>query len=266
MQRVWKINHPVSIVDFGCGYGFLGLKLLPILPEGSRYTGIDMGKELIAKADELFSGAPFATEFHIGDVNEFKADEKFDIAICHAVLLHMTDPKKTLCSMKDSVKKHGLVICFEPFWLSAMSHTYVHEIPQTEILKLGILQKLYESDANATGKDGNIGIKLPIYMSEIGLVNVGSRISDKVNYLNPSDSMIAKQALYESLCEEGLSHVPQNRETYIENLVKRGLSNNEAQELFNTEVLLGTRFGERGIEYNTVTAPTMTITYGTVAE
>ena len=33
---VWKIKSPVNIIDFGCGYGFLGLKLLPILPKKSK--------------------------------------------------------------------------------------------------------------------------------------------------------------------------------------------------------------------------------------
>ncbi|MDE7045644.1 MAG: helix-turn-helix domain-containing protein, partial [Acetatifactor sp.] len=41
VSQVWKIDKPVSILDCGCGYGFLGLLLLPHLPEGSTYTGID---------------------------------------------------------------------------------------------------------------------------------------------------------------------------------------------------------------------------------
>lgn len=37
VQRVWKIEKSVDIIDYGCGYGYLGLKLLPLLPEGSTY-------------------------------------------------------------------------------------------------------------------------------------------------------------------------------------------------------------------------------------
>jgi 16S rRNA G1207 methylase RsmC len=33
----------VKIIDFGCGYGYLGMKLLPLLPKGSTYTGVDKG-------------------------------------------------------------------------------------------------------------------------------------------------------------------------------------------------------------------------------
>lgn len=40
VKSVWKITSPVRIIDFGCGYGYLGTKLLPLLPEGSTYTGV----------------------------------------------------------------------------------------------------------------------------------------------------------------------------------------------------------------------------------
>lgn len=35
IQRLWKIEKSVDIIDYG--YGYLGLKLLPSLPEGSTY-------------------------------------------------------------------------------------------------------------------------------------------------------------------------------------------------------------------------------------
>ena len=35
ISQVWKIDKPVSVLDCGCGYGFLGLLLFPYLPKGS---------------------------------------------------------------------------------------------------------------------------------------------------------------------------------------------------------------------------------------
>lgn len=40
VREVWKLDRPVDVLDFGCGFGFLGRKLLPLLPEESTYTGI----------------------------------------------------------------------------------------------------------------------------------------------------------------------------------------------------------------------------------
>lgn len=62
IQRVWKITKPVNIIDFGCGYGFLGLKFLPMMPAGSKYTGIDLGKDLIREAQAIFSDTSYTAE------------------------------------------------------------------------------------------------------------------------------------------------------------------------------------------------------------
>ena len=54
VNTVWKINKPVHIVDFGCGYGYLGLVLMPLLPKGSKYTGIDSGEHYLLKRENCF--------------------------------------------------------------------------------------------------------------------------------------------------------------------------------------------------------------------
>lgn len=95
VRCVWKIHNPVHIVDFGCGYGYLGLKLLPLLPMGSKYTGIDKGQKLINEAREIFQDLPYETEFFVADLNECKIESKYDVAVCHAFLLHMPEPKKS---------------------------------------------------------------------------------------------------------------------------------------------------------------------------
>ena len=94
MNTVWKITKPVHIVDFGCGYGYLGLLLMPLLPKGSKYTGIDSGETLLAEARELFRLLPYETEFLEGDATEIELNDTYDIAICHAFLLHMSLPKQ----------------------------------------------------------------------------------------------------------------------------------------------------------------------------
>lgn len=92
VQRVWKIEKSVDIIDYGCGYGYLGLKLLPLLPEGSTYTGLDKGKELIKQAKEIFSKTSYQTTFIIDDIEKVQVKRQYDIAISHAFLLHITEP------------------------------------------------------------------------------------------------------------------------------------------------------------------------------
>ena len=103
VQSVWKINKPIRIIDYGCGFGYLGLKLLPLLPEGSTYTGIDKGVDLINKAKEIFSNLIYDTEFIACDIEDIELERKYDIAMSHAFLLHMTDSKRILKKMINSV-------------------------------------------------------------------------------------------------------------------------------------------------------------------
>lgn len=49
---------------FGCGNGFLGSVLLPLLPEGSSYTGFDKGTKLLLEARNIFSKTSYKTVFH----------------------------------------------------------------------------------------------------------------------------------------------------------------------------------------------------------
>lgn len=219
VNSVWKISKPVHIVDYGCGYGYLGLKLLPLLPIGSRYTGIDKGKKLINKARELFHILPYEADFLEADVTEIELESKYDIAVCHAFLLHMNDPKTMLQKMIDSVVDEGNIICFEPHWISNMSSYSLNNLEQSEIVQIGVLQKLFEKDAKRNGKDGNIGIKLPTYLSELGVENVECRVSDKINFLNVNEDQRDKQQLYQSLKEEGIGNTPAEKEEFIERLI-----------------------------------------------
>lgn len=74
ISQVWKIDKPISVLDCGCGYGFLGLLLLPYLPEGSTYTGIDFAEDLIKKGKVLFESQKLEADFLCENVfNDAKA-------------------------------------------------------------------------------------------------------------------------------------------------------------------------------------------------
>ena len=76
VKSVWKIDKPVNIVDFGCGYGYLGLKLLPLMPQGSTYTGMDKGTELIREAREIYSHLDYDATFITCDIDEVQLEPK----------------------------------------------------------------------------------------------------------------------------------------------------------------------------------------------
>lgn len=261
VNMVWKITKPVHIVDYGCGYGYLGLVLMPLLPEGSKYTGIDSGETLLAEARDLFCLLPFESEFLEGDATEIELNDTYDIAICHAFLLHMSSPKTILQKMMHSVKRGGKIICFEPHWISNMSSYSLNGENQSEIIRLGTLQQLFESDMQRSGKDGNIGMKIPMFLSELGVKNIQCRVSDKVNFLDSNMHHNDKQSLYQSLKEEGIAGNPGDRQQFIERLMTRGLTYNDALAQYEAELRFFKAFQ---MHSSLVYAPNMKITFGDI--
>ena len=261
VKTVWEISKPVHMVDFGCGFGYLGLKLLPLLPKGSKYTGIDKGQQLINKAKEYFQSLPYETEFIVADTNEIELENKYDIAVCHAFLLHMSEPKKMLQRMVNSITNDGKIICFEPHWISGMSTYELEGYSQSQIVPLGVLQKLFEQSTNKTGKDGDIGAKVPKYLSELGVKNIECRVSDKVNFLHADMKQLEKEKLFYSLKEEGVGGEPETKDQFIESLIKRGVTFEEAKNQFEAELLLSQVFN---MDSSFLYAPSMKITFGDI--
>ncbi|WP_461301416.1 class I SAM-dependent methyltransferase [Bacillus sp. F9_6S_D1_P_5] len=261
VNTVWKITKPAHIVDYGCGYGYLGLVLMPLLPEGTKYTGIDSGETLLSEARELFRLLPYETEFLEGDATEIELNDTYDIAICHAFLLHMSSPKTMLQKMIHSIKKGGKIICFEPHWISNMSSYFLNEENQSEIIRLGALQKLFENDMQRSGKDGNIGMKIPMFLSELGVKNIQCRVSDKVNLLDSNMHHNDKQILYHSLKEEGIAGDPGDKQQFIERLMARGLTYDDGLAQYEAELKFFRAFH---LHSSLVYAPNMKITFGDV--
>ncbi|OZB96846.1 trans-aconitate 2-methyltransferase [Paenibacillus sp. XY044] len=255
IHRVWNIHHPVRIVDFGCGYGHLGLRLLPLLPAGSEYVGVDAGVNLIEHARELFRNLSYRTEFIAADFNSVSFDAEFDLAVCHAVLLHMNDPFSTLKRMIASVKPEGKVAAFEPHWIGNSANFHLDGIDQSTVIPLGQLQELFERDLKRTGKDGNIGLKLPLYFNRLGLRNVQCRLSDKVNIYDPTAKMGAD--IYEAMQFSN----PGERSAFIDSLLERGMSMEEAIRQYECENAMSELFtSSTAATY----AAGMKITFGTV--
>lgn len=65
IEKVWKIEKPVKVLDCGCGFGFLGLLLMPLLPKGSTYTGIDLAEGLLKEGEKLFAEKDYEVHFCI---------------------------------------------------------------------------------------------------------------------------------------------------------------------------------------------------------
>lgn len=132
---------------------------------------------------------------------------------------------------------------------------------QSEIIQLGILQNLFESDTQRNGKDGNIGMKIPIYLSELGVKNIECRVSDKVNFLDSNMHHNDKNDLYQSLKEEGIAGNPGDKQQFIKRLIDRGLTYHNALAQYEAELRFYKIFH---VHSSLVYAPNMKITFGDI--
>lgn len=185
IEKVWNITEAVDIIDYGCGFGYLGSILLPFLPHGSTYTGIDINEAFLEEAKNYFNETEFQTEFILEDLYTYQPKKKYDIAICQAVLRHFSNPKEILSKMKNSVKSDGLVICFEVCRELESDGFYIDGIDYDYLCARNGFQKMWKEELKDFGRDYAIGMRIPFMMNEIGLKNVDVRMNDKVNFVTP---------------------------------------------------------------------------------
>lgn len=88
VREVWRIDRaPVRLVDFGCGYGWAGLFLLPMLAAASDYTGRDRSPALIAEGREAYTRMSYAATLHEGEATS-----------APLLTTSSTSPSRTRCS------------------------------------------------------------------------------------------------------------------------------------------------------------------------
>ncbi len=100
----------LKVLDFGCGPGTISVGLATAVAPGELH-GIDVEESQInmARAAAMAGGHDNAT-FHIGDVTDLPfEDDSFDVAHCHAVLMHVPDTEATLAEVKRVLRPGGII-------------------------------------------------------------------------------------------------------------------------------------------------------------
>lgn len=186
IQKVWRIDKPVNVVDFGCGYGYLCDLLMPLLPKGSTYTGIDNSEKLLEAASKHLDKYEFSVKLINADLREYVPEEKYGLAVCNAVLRHIPNPKLILKKMIDSVSEEGMVACFEVDRPIEEAGLFCSAIDNYSLGQAEYYRKICEYEYINGGRDYRTGIKIPQFMQELGLNNVGIRMNDSVKFVSPT--------------------------------------------------------------------------------
>lgn len=184
VKCVWKIDMPVKVIDFGCGYGYLGTKLLPLLPERSTYTGVDIGKELLQMAGKAFESSSYEADFIEADLLQYVPKQGYDLAICQSVLRHIPQYRMILKKMIDAVKVGGRVACLEINRRMENAGLYIDGLQYDFKQRDERLNQKWEEEIECGGRDYLAGAKIPMLMEELGLHDVSVRVNDFAEYIS----------------------------------------------------------------------------------
>ncbi len=121
----------MRVLDFGCGPGTITVGLAAAVNPGEVH-GIDMEASQI----EIARGAASAgghdnITFHVGNVYELPfEDDFFDVAHCHAVLMHVPDTQTALHEVKRVLKPGGILASREMIGDSCFIEPAGEHIPE----------------------------------------------------------------------------------------------------------------------------------------
>lgn len=231
VRKVWKLEEPVSLLDCGCGYGYLGLLLMPWLVPGSTYTGVDFAGDLIATGREIFRERGIAAEFVQENVLDYRSRLQYDVVICQAVLRHLDDPESFIRKMIQLAKPGGTVICIDANREFECDGLYIDGMDYQVLCRHDGLEKKWAMELEKQGRDYAVAIRTAHIMKRLGLREVNVRMNDRVDLVTPDMPEYEekkKDFLDYNDWNTGLSD--REREQVILYLLSHGLDRKEAQQ------------------------------------
>ncbi|MBX4262867.1 helix-turn-helix domain-containing protein (plasmid) [Clostridium estertheticum] len=262
VKNVWNIELPIDVIDFRCGNGYLGMKLLELLPKGSTYTGVD--NEYFTSEGKLnFDNTEFNAKFIVSDTYSLEMDKKYDMAICQVGLRHMNKPMDALTKMVDSVKKSGLVVCVDVNREFENDGLYIDDISYNYLCTAFDFHKLWKKELEFESRDYAIGMRLPFYMQQLGLNDIDIRMDDKVMYVN-SDMQDYEEKLQDFIEINGWdkSINSSSRENLIETFMNRGIDRVDAEAYIEMQSKIAGYFRNTANRKSFLKVQGLLITYG----
>ena len=232
VQKVWKIKQKVDVLDFGCGNGYLAGLIMPFLPEGSTYTGIDISDVMIGEAKKIYADAKFPVKFICQNAYDYQEKEKYDMVVCQAFLRELSKPKNALKNMIHSLKREGLIVCIEVNRELDNAGTYIEGMDYASILMTEIQRKYWTTELEKSDRDYAVGIRLPFFLRDLGIKDIEVRVQDKVKFADPSNKAEYDRLQAAYVSEKGWkSDNTEEDKRAVEVLTNRGLAREEAEQL-----------------------------------
>ena len=227
VREIWKIDTPVRVLDCGCGHAQMAAVLLPLLPDGSSYTGVDFASSLTEQASKLLERNNINGRVIKENFLECEFESQFDLVICQSVLRHIGDSKTFIGKMITSAVDGGLIICIDTNRELECCGLYVDGMNYGELCDHSGVVKHWNAEIENFERDYAAAMRNAYIMRELGVKNIGIRMNDKVSFVCPEqenydvkvDDFIASKRLWYSDQNEA-----------IKRLINHGMTKKEAEE------------------------------------
>ena len=155
----------MKLLDFGCGPGNISVGLADRIAPG-EFHGIDMEESQIELARaSAKAGGHDNMSFHVGNVYDLPfEDNSFDVAHCHAVLMHVPDTQAALAEVKRVLKPGGIIASRE----AIVASSFLSPQPAEISAAWGVFSRLIQGN----GGHPDFGKELKTSLLEAGFSDV----------------------------------------------------------------------------------------------
>lgn len=240
IQDVWKIKKPVDILDCGCGYGYMAVMMMPLLPEGSTYTGIDFADKLIEYGTELLKEQSVKGKLISTDFLSASVKQHYDVVMTQSVLRHIGNSRPFIKKMMEFGKKGSLIVCIDSNRELESAGLFVDGMDYDFLCDRHGAEKHWKSEFENGNRDYAAAMRNAYVMRELGIQGVEVRMNDKVSFVCPEKEDY-KQNVEDLLQQDVLWYYGSDE---IERLMSHGMSREEAEQYSQKGRVLAEYFSE----------------------
>ncbi len=221
LARWFGLNQGLSVVDVGCGLGYLGQTFWKYFGKGGSYLGIDMREGLIRDASKNSQDWALDGEagFAVGDAYALPCkNDSADCVMCQTLLLHLEHPEKALAEMVRVAKPGGVIVCIEPDNLRPVLTRAHSSLPEhdleTELLLYKITSITNRGRIKLGRGDNGVAPRIPHMLSRLGVTEIDARVKETVSLLQPPYESERQQEAIKNMRDHWLSE--ENYEARVE--------------------------------------------------
>jgi hypothetical protein len=168
-----------------------------------------------------------------------------------------------LANMINAVRNGGMVVCVEVNREFENDGTYIDGIDYDDMCTNFDYHPLWRTELVNEGRDYAIGMRVPFYMTQLGLHDINVRMNDKVTFVTPQkkDYENDLKAFIQLNGYDKVRGIAEN-EGVIEFFMNRGIKRVDTEKFIMQQAKIAHHFSKADVEKAFLKVQGLLITYG----